>query len=73
MTAIEKISVEVSAVVDNQSFKKAEQEVQKYARDTGQVLDPKKLQGLTDAWGNLIVKKREAQKELREIRKLFDQ
>jgi hypothetical protein len=39
MTAIEKISVEVSAVVDDKSFKKAEQEAVVFARDTKKQLD----------------------------------
>jgi hypothetical protein len=46
--------------------------VQEFARDVKVALDPKKLKALEDTWAGLIVKKREAKKELDSMRKLYD-
>lgn len=70
---IEEVKAQLILEVNENSFKKASWEVQQFARDTKQALDPKKISSLEDAWVTLIIQKRKASQELSKMRKLYDQ
>lgn len=70
--AVEKVSARLVMETDNPSFKKAEQEVQQFARDTKKALDPSKLSSLENAWADLIVQQRRSREELKKMRADFD-
>ena len=64
--------IKINISVNTNEIKQAQREIQKFANDTGKALDPNKVKKLEDERGRLLAKKRDAQTELRNIRKLYD-
>jgi hypothetical protein len=64
--------IKINISVNTNEIKQAQREIQKFANDTGKALDPNKVKKLEDERGRLLAKKRDAQTELKNIRKLYD-
>jgi len=64
--------IKIDVKVNTKEIKEAQREIQKFANDNWKALDPNKVKKLEDERGRLLAKKRDAQTELRNIRKLYD-
>ena len=64
--------IKIDVKVNTKEIKEAQREIQKFANDNWKALDPNKVKKLEDERGRLLAKKRDAQTELKNIRKLYD-
>jgi tape measure domain-containing protein len=64
--------IKIDVKVNTKEIKEAQREIQKFANDNWKALDPNKVKKLEDERGRLLAKKRDAQTNLKNIRKLYD-
>ena len=69
--AIEKISIDVQAKIDKSSLQNSQNQIQKFARDTGKELDKNTLIKLEVDLADLRLSKKEASQTLKELQKQY--